>query len=1091
MIDAVRVSTLGQCNACGALNELVSDPIVVDERDIDAMTSLLGGAFDNDRCGACGTRQASTAELRLTLSDGRMFVVPRRMDRGVSTPTPAGAIEVASADALRSVVMDAIRPRLDLINQAAHALGQDQLDEWLEEHWQQFTADTFRAALLVARFAVSGDGPFEADAVRAAHEQVGQAHHASVQIQVAVWLVLLGHLGEDASEGLEPALETYIQPASIVPGTIEAWTCAIEHKGEECRRSGVPFARTELYVMEAILASACDAVGIDNPHAHFWASEFLGFEMNLASPGVAPYLLNLRVSAERARRTITSMQVWNAVMKEITRPDFIPEQAEALDAAAARAGHHLVVGDAVSAARRLSGDAPLRVLEECVAMSLAAERPVGLVADGLKTFFDTLCGAGRMDDFDRLVAFALSHTSSPEARAGVEIAAARSFRLQHMPARALDRLTSIPVGSEFPAGRVACALLWAERAHALRALRRLREAVVWSDRAVQAAGPGYEAVPSAHLAAALVDRETGRPERSLNTLQGLRGAQEASGLLRRDVLAALASVQILLGLPAQALETCDELARSYGAMSALDTGPIRALALTLIGQQQQADLVLAGPNDEAGRNQPKVTAHQRGSASRAPLTSRRLEGREPERLVWNALAKVELTRTAFYPVKELEMVVLELQDLITEMATRSDHECELLARDVVAHAEDLLLRGAARSRWEEASNLRASLGNPPEANELIALARFAFSDGDADRATGYLRAVPSALAVTFGKIADIAKHWGAMWQVSRSIGDLETSVPNHARPSTALLLGELQRDVLGRAGMVYSHGVSGTALPVPTPTQLQPLAAKLGPFGVLEWTQIARGRLDTRLTCINEEGTSIYSLGPPPIDDIRSLSLRLRTRLNGWFRGRADPLDVPEWRTLQDWLRNELDDRPSIDHLVVIEHVVVPGLPWHAMRDTQWTVSYASSWTELFDIAQAIGATSPPASLGIVRVPRTFESPLIVDSLQEAARRLGDLARASGMTLAEAANGEADAPRVSALMGSCDVLQLLCHGFVSASEEEVALMLASEGQLPLGNSAAADTVIGRRHRFGWRELEHVERAPAYVWWLPARRAAHT
>jgi hypothetical protein len=280
---------------------------------------------------------------------------------------------------------------------------------------------------------------------------------------------------------------------------------------------------------------------------------------------------------------------------------------------------------------------------------------------------------------------------------------------------------------------------------------------------------------------------------------------------------------------------------------------------------------------------------------------------------------------------------------------------------------------------------------------------------------------------------------------------------------------------------VYSHGVSGTALPVPTPTQLQPLAAKLGPFGVLEWTQIARGRLDTRLTCINEEGTSIYSLGPPPIDDIRSLSLRLRTRLNGWFRGRADPLDVPEWRTLHDWLRNELDDRPSIDHLVVIEHVVVPGLPWHAMRDTQWTVSYASSWTELFDIAQAIDATSPPASLGIVRVPRTFESPLIVDSLQEAARRLGDLARTSGMTLAEAANGEADAPRVSALMGSCDVLQLLCHGFVSTSEEEVALMLASEGQLPLGNSAAADTVIGRRHRFGWRELEHVERAPAYVW----------
>jgi hypothetical protein len=60
------------------------------------------------------------------------------------------------------------------------------------------------------------------------------------------------------------------------------------------------------------------------------------------------------------------------------------------------------------------------------------------------------------------------------------------------------------------------------------------------------------------------------------------------------------------------------------------------------------------------------------------------------------------------------------------------------------------------------------------------------------------------------------------------------------------------------------------------------------------------------------------------------------------------------------------------------------------------------------------------------------------------------------------------------------VVKVLAHGFVSGADDEVALMLAHDGVLPLGNSVAAGSAVGRRHRLSWRECQGLPRTPELV-----------
>jgi hypothetical protein len=85
-----------------------------------------------------------------------------------------------------------------------------------------------------------------------------------------------------------------------------------------------------------------------------------------------------------------------------------------------------------------------------------------------------------------------------------------------------------------------------------------------------------------------------------------------------------------------------------------------------------------------------------------------------------------------------------------------------------------------------------------------------------------------------------------------------------------------------------------------------------------------------------------------------------------------------------------------------------------------------------------------------------------------------------GLRLLVAESESADHDAFRRIMERADVAKVLAHGFISPADDEVALMLAHDGALPLADSVAAGSEVGRRHRLSWNECQELRRAPEVV-----------
>jgi hypothetical protein len=109
----------------------------------------------------------------------------------------------------------------------------------------------------------------------------------------------------------------------------------------------------------------------------------------------------------------------------------------------------------------------------------------------------------------------------------------------------------------------------------------------------------------------------------------------------------------------------------------------------------------------------------------------------------------------------------------------------------------------------------------------------------------------------------------------------------------------------------------------------------------------------------------------------------------------------------------------------------------------------------------------------VVAVPRVGDPTEITDAMARYVVNCGDEVRVLDGVVA-------DREAVTDLLANVDLATLLTHGYTSAEESEVALMLAADGSLPLAHSVAASSERGRRHRFGWREYADLASAPRVV-----------
>ncbi|BCJ47333.1 hypothetical protein GCM10010168_70780 [Actinoplanes ianthinogenes] len=407
---------------------------------------------------------------------------------------------------------------------------------------------------------------------------------------------------------------------------------------------------------------------------------------------------------------------------------------------------------------------------------------------------------------------------------------------------------------------------------------------------------------------------------------------------------------------------------------------------------------------------------------------------------------------------------------------------------------------AATSLYSIADADRRARGAARDPREVIELARSAYQDGHtAGRAP--LQAVAASIAARIGELGDplvaalqlrplaarLTEVAGAVWAYA---GREEAVEPL----ATLLTVGELQRDTVHRIRTAASGATSGSAgvLPDLSLAALSRLARPEGSFAVVTWFELGLGRDGTRFPHIAQPVMIVVrpdgelGLWVPAPDEVprglRHTVHRVRSRLANWHDGRTgDPLDLPGWQEAAAWIQEFLvlagsgsGPRP---HVVFMEHPEMPGAPWHTTIGPGWTASYVSSWSELFDIV-----SRPPApagnSIGIVHVPRFNEPEAVRDAL---AASVGHTLRRHGgeRVVRHRAPPECDRDWLLELLRDTDIVKILCHGYVSPEENEVCLMLAHAGTLPMAGSLAAHS-RGRPHRFGWRECRDLTGSHATI-----------
>jgi CHAT domain len=296
------------------------------------------------------------------------------------------------------------------------------------------------------------------------------------------------------------------------------------------------------------------------------------------------------------------------------------------------------------------------------------------------------------------------------------------------------------------------------------------------------------------------------------------------------------------------------------------------------------------------------------------------------------------------------------------------------------------------------------------------------------------------------------------------------------------LTAELCRDAVGRARMLRQQASDAGGLARGLGDDiLAKLAPARGTLAVLE--SAVRGRqIYSFATCIRHDGRvrSCWLRWPAGLD-LTTLSRRIGSRLANWRPGRlGDPFDVPEWRTFEKWfwINLALLRLKPEDHVVVLEQSDEVGLPWHVAAAPIYTASYAPGWSTLLSLAAAPQRRAK--AVGVVMVPRFGEAAQVLTAMQTSVKRTEAFARQQDLGVSVATDGGADREAFVEIMKRTDVTKLLCHGYTSPVDGEVALMLAHRGRLPLSHAVASASPVGREHRLSWRDMQQLSVTPRII-----------
>jgi tetratricopeptide (TPR) repeat protein len=486
--------------------------------------------------------------------------------------------EFSSFDALRAAVAQRLQPRFESLNALTRARAQGELANHIRTNWRTLTPEVFAAGQLLCE-AIAQHVRLPGMLLLSTANEFSSA--AWLQHFAAAQALVVGGLsdwwsGSGAPDHtLEEDLQRFIDPGVFLGRAPEMVLEALDRLAQEDAQQPAP-AR---FCREAIRASLYAVAQQVNPQASQWAEQFFAHELacRLGADRVSVQVKAMTISEERARRTIGFSQAWDAVARRMSnwQPEELRVKFQVLDNIAAKAGHPELVQQVRADGRYLEGDEdiPLEVIIQQICRDAAFyDDTLGSLLIESEAYAQWLLQQGRIEDLERLADILIEGAGGTNVvRAYIDAWLGAYLKALRLPKRFFARVGETPRTWEYDLEPVVRAVLWNERANALRLLGQVEEALSLSEEIEQRCG---DYLPSAFRRVlrrniAILLRETGAPDIALEILYSLvveTPVEEIDELL--DLRHSLALTHALLGQIAEAVRWLDEALRL--ATGALD-----------------------------------------------------------------------------------------------------------------------------------------------------------------------------------------------------------------------------------------------------------------------------------------------------------------------------------------------------------------------------------------------------------------------------------------------------------------------------------------------------------------------------------------
>ncbi|MDJ0845109.1 tetratricopeptide repeat protein [Crocosphaera sp.] len=1089
-----------KCKNCGhPLSSNNNPQFLILETDIKRLKELFDGGFDHVKCDACQRPLGIIPTLVLMFSEPPVIKIlfgsemdeEEKKEFFANIPEEINVIpeEIFTLDDLRNEVAKITKKRITIINDFLIARAKDTLVEYMSQNWRSLTPSLFSAISLMLVTPIPGVQigvgiPVEEGTDQPPSISVNEILPIFAEIQTLSWFALFDSCkSEEYTSTLEEDLKKYLDRSVIFPGSLKLF-CQICDQLKTNFNNGL-----EHFCLEAIRASLYAVTGEDNPHVNEWAELFFSYEFLCygQEQSLDPHILSLRISDERAQQTIKKESAWDAIARRFQRimgqknpqqedvEQFLNNEIPVLRQIAKKAGFPGLVEDVFFDGRRVESSTEIPI-EDYIQYLQQFNEGVGQFDNSLtvlaRPIAQSLVAQNRAEDLEKLTDEMMKMIGdSRENQARVEAWVGKYFKELRQPQRFLNRIgenvreweTDLTIKTQID--------LCTERSNALRILGKREQALeIAQDVAtlvLKCDGISEHDRRTAQLNVAILSRETGELDAALEIFHQLNAQTTREDRDKLSILDSIAVTYAALGQDNQAVEYLDQALQLATGLQANQFYRLKAFKANLLavnGCSEKALEILEELSTE--EDQTNVGMSHMIAAWTNILS------REPDLVSEEKIMQVE---------KSLLSVWHKAKDQGDLFGYFQTSVVRAVFFDITNHFQ---LREFCEFAYQEYLNYQQL----PDPSILIILSRLAYQDNNLEEARQYLLQVPRAIAAQMGGIRDLGLTFDATRMVRglfyRLIYAVLTDESVKVHWQDVRLVCELCRDVIGRGKLIrQQQGVQDVEFSLLenglSNEVLKQLAPKTGNLGVVEWVSAGQygGCFLTRITSTGE--VSSRWLSQPDIDPVK-VAEELRYRLNTWRkRSPGDPLDLPEWKQLEQWLIDQLS--PYLvegDHLVFIEHEAYLGLPWHIAVSHHWSSSYALSWTTLLSIHNQ-SPLEQVTTLGVLQVPRFKEDRETIDAFEQSSQRTQTLADTHQFNLIAPQPIDCDHIAFKQMMEQADIVKLLCHGFPD-QENEVAFAIAHGQSLPLKNNFALKTPKGRAYHLSWRDCQNLSKSPAVV-----------